>query len=100
ATCARATDSALGQRGLLRVAFQRQCFRFYQAEDGIRDKLVTGVQPCALPISRDVRWSQSHRQDSRWPHSAEELTAPARSEERRVGKEWRSRWSTSHSKHT
>src|SRR5687767_14906545 len=23
----------------------------YQAEDGIRDKLVTGVQTCALPIS-------------------------------------------------
>src|SRR2546425_13370352 len=27
------------------------CF-FFQAEDGIRDKLVTGVQTCALPISR------------------------------------------------
>src|SRR5205823_6901529 len=26
------------------------CFFFYQAEDGIRDKLVTGVQTCALPI--------------------------------------------------
>src|SRR3989441_8071600 len=25
---------------------------FFQAEDGIRDKLVTGVQTCALPISR------------------------------------------------
>ena len=24
---------------------------FFQAEDGIRDKLVTGVQTCALPIS-------------------------------------------------
>src|SRR5205823_6959484 len=24
----------------------------FQAEDGIRDKLVTGVQTCALPISR------------------------------------------------
>ena len=23
---------------------------FFQAEDGIRDKLVTGVQTCALPI--------------------------------------------------
>src|SRR2546425_10442716 len=29
-------------------------FFFFQAEDGIRDKLVTGVQTCALPIS-DVR---------------------------------------------
>src|SRR3989441_4178492 len=26
---------------------------FFQAEDGIRDKLVTGVQTCALPISPD-----------------------------------------------
>src|SRR2546425_7375776 len=34
-------------------------FFFFQAEDGIRDKLVTGVQTCALPIydllrARDV----------------------------------------------
>src|SRR5574344_1138384 len=28
------------------------CF-FFQAEDGIRDDLVTGVQTCALPISTD-----------------------------------------------
>src|SRR2546425_77736 len=27
---------------------------FFQAEDGIRDKLVTGVQTCALPISQGV----------------------------------------------
>src|SRR2546425_5268797 len=27
-------------------------FFFFQAEDGIRDKLVTGVQTCALPIWR------------------------------------------------
>src|SRR5205823_9606710 len=27
-------------------------FFFFQAEDGIRDKLVTGVQTCALPIYR------------------------------------------------
>src|SRR5438105_10567919 len=26
-------------------------FFFFQAEDGIRDPLVTGVQTCALPIS-------------------------------------------------
>src|SRR5947208_10300116 len=32
-------------------------FFFFQAEDGIRDDLVTGVQTCALPISttRTVR---------------------------------------------
>src|SRR6266545_5413917 len=27
---------------------------FFQAEDGIRDKLVTGVQTCALPISHAI----------------------------------------------
>src|SRR2546425_6937218 len=32
--------------------FLRYIFFFFQAEDGIRDKLVTGVQTCALPISR------------------------------------------------
>src|SRR5258708_30963065 len=30
-------------------------FFFFQAEDGIRDDLVTGVQTCALPISRFAR---------------------------------------------
>src|SRR2546425_6118583 len=29
---------------------QLDYFFFFQAEDGIRDKLVTGVQTCALPI--------------------------------------------------
>src|SRR2546426_11453550 len=29
-------------------------FFFFQAEDGIRDYKVTGVQTCALPISRDA----------------------------------------------
>src|SRR5438876_8466180 len=30
-------------------------FFFFQAEDGIRDGRVTGVQTCALPISRSRR---------------------------------------------
>src|SRR2546426_5460895 len=30
-------------------------FFFFQAEDGIRDYKVTGVQTCALPICRDPR---------------------------------------------
>ena len=30
-----------------------RCF-FFQAEDGIRDRLVTGVQTCALPIWREL----------------------------------------------
>src|SRR6201991_1026942 len=32
---------------------RRYIFFFFQAEDGIRDKLVTGVQTCALPIYPD-----------------------------------------------
>src|SRR5256886_10812666 len=31
------------------------CFFFFQAEDGIRDLTVTGVQTCALPISARLR---------------------------------------------
>src|SRR6266404_9113593 len=34
-------------------------FFFFQAEDGIRDKLVTGVQTCALPISAATRNSSA-----------------------------------------
>src|SRR5205823_9798857 len=34
-----------------RLVRSTQNFFFFQAEDGIRDKLVTGVQTCALPIS-------------------------------------------------
>src|SRR5216684_5035539 len=30
------------------------CFFFFQAEDGIRDVAVTGVQTCALPILSDI----------------------------------------------
>src|SRR2546430_11875787 len=38
------------------------CFFFFQAEDGIRDLTVTGVQTCALPISRNVvSWSAELR---------------------------------------
>src|SRR2546426_3527897 len=33
-------------------------FFFFQAEDGIRDYKVTGVQTCALPISADARGAQ------------------------------------------
>src|SRR5256885_9076803 len=29
---------------------------FFQAEDGIRDYKVTGVQTCALPISAGMQW--------------------------------------------
>src|SRR5207248_6446937 len=33
------------------------CF-FFQAEDGIRDRTVTGVQTCALPISIERRFQR------------------------------------------
>src|SRR6266699_146111 len=33
------------------------CFFFFQAEDGIRDADVTGVQTCALPICRFLAYS-------------------------------------------
>src|SRR5437879_9756907 len=72
---------------------------FFQAEDGIRDTSVTGVQTCALPISLErpdralpgtrCRWQHPHRQ----LHDAGAVLP--RSEERRVGKECRSRGSAS-----
>src|SRR3989449_7568675 len=41
---------------LLNCAFRRAAFFFFfQAEDGIRDVAVTGVQTCALPISEPAR---------------------------------------------
>src|SRR5215207_7226671 len=39
-------------------------FFFFQAEDGIRDPLVTGVQTCALPISAKTR--RAARRPGRW----------------------------------
>src|SRR3712207_6871680 len=90
-------------------------FFFFQAEDGIRDIGVTGVQTCALPISAgrthqspgDVALLDTLNGD--WtvhvPGHPEEVPAllraaaahdDPRSEERRVGKECRSRWSPYH----
>src|SRR5271157_6206832 len=73
------------------------CF-FFQAEDRIRDADVTGVQTCALPICsrlQQERTALRHCSDGRV-----RLSPPAllRSEERRVGKECRSRWSPYHEK--
>src|SRR5256885_7731175 len=96
-------------------------FFFFQAEDGIRDYKVTGVQTCALPISprgwgpyvagaiealsRDLErglplvtvFPGYVYGDGSW--FREYILAPlsrGRSEERRVGKECRSRWSPYH----
>src|SRR3989441_4850623 len=44
-------------------------FFFFQAEDGIRDKLVTGVQTCALPIYR-VRMGSAMHPDGYFAGSA------------------------------
>src|SRR5699024_11690790 len=45
------------------------CLFFYQAEDGIRDRHVTGVQTCALPIC--------HLCDAPTPGAAEMTPVPA-----------------------
>src|SRR3712207_9383315 len=84
---------------------------FFQAEDGIRDIGVTGVQTCALPICPDhaARDAGSGAACARWalPAGRSSVTsAPIhptpqrkrRSGERRVGKESRSRWSPDHLK--
>src|SRR2546425_5248001 len=78
-------------------------FFFFQAEDGIRDKLVTGVQTCALPISSTPgKTTNRKRHGSSAASSQARATARSsagyvpRSEERRVGKECRSRWSPYH----
>src|SRR5256886_4909763 len=43
-------------------------FFFFQAEDGIRDLTVTGVQTCALPISGDaIKKLEISEQRHRWP---------------------------------
>src|SRR6266516_5361932 len=64
---------------------------FFQAEDGIRDRTVTGVQTCALPISS--RASSPPSRSTRYSSFAgRRSTTKRRSEERRVGKECRSRW--------
>src|SRR2546425_1298011 len=86
-------------------------FFFFQAEDGIRDKLVTGVQTCALPISvhfltpydPGVFYGALEKGGLRvvcLPQLYADLLhherRGRRSEERRVGKECRSRWSPYH----
>src|SRR5256885_8753486 len=71
---------------------------FVQAEDGIRDYKVTGVQTCALPISLTVYLGDWMIDNAGLTHLPPPLLAKAqeRSEERRVEKECRSRWSPYH----
>src|SRR5256885_5817852 len=93
-------------------------FFFFQAEDGIRDYKVTGVQTCALPIFsktnpedqpimllsltsdkyslRDLMYYVSDRLKDQFAMVSGVGDITLRSEERRVGKECRSRWSPYH----
>src|SRR5690348_17797335 len=95
-------------------------FFFFQAEDGIRDGRVTGVQTCALPIlfpsvfagpgggvttntdgNTRMRGLNKGSSQARYPQTTLVVWPPSpcrmtRSEERRVGKECRSRWSPEH----
>src|SRR6266508_6691804 len=77
-------------------------FFFFQAEDGIRDGHVTGVQTCALPIWGPTRGAGARPGNRPACTSARgrgpARPAGARSEERRVGKECISRWSPDHEK--
>src|SRR5205085_9065833 len=87
-------------------------FFFFQAEDGIRDLTVTGVQTCALPILAGGRilatggvtemegaggggivpWALIAGYGTRDEIGATAFYTYLRSEERRVGKECRFRW--------
>src|SRR5436305_7102875 len=91
-----------------RIAFG--FFFFFQAEDGIRDADVTGVQTCALPISLlpGLISAQINPGNSGGPVMQDGKVAgvafqgysgdvaQGRSEERRVGKECRCRWGGEH----
>src|SRR5437868_15519160 len=87
------------------------CFFFFQAEDGIRDRNVTGVQTCALPIclseaetdpiiKKPVAFAPKKGRDRKSLKGSIGSVARAshRSEERRVGKECRSRVGRCHEK--
>src|SRR5207248_5055078 len=95
------------QRETDRLSVDKEVSFFFQAEDGIRDRTVTGVQTCALPISigREAVETYESALERLKPeereaiigrvelgYSYEELagTLDKRSEERRVGKECRS----------
>src|SRR6202043_3415767 len=69
---------------------------FFQAEDGIRYGHVTGVQTCALPICPGCSQSGPPGTICSACIGAPAADSTARSEERRVGKEGRSRWSPYH----
>src|SRR5471032_1586502 len=59
---------------------------FFQAEDCIRDRDVTGVQTCALPIWRSFPAANASGSRSRAASPLIRACSCSRSEERRVGK--------------
>src|SRR5690606_39513504 len=101
---------------------------FFQAEDGIRDFHVTGVQTCALPIwilvdhaemwplrpprpfgdgilagavprlSVEAHLAAIRPDEAQCDPRRRRLARAGRSEERRVGKGGRSRWGRTHAK--
>src|SRR5690625_7418344 len=74
------------------VCFYFSACYFFQAEDGIRDGHVTGVQTCALPICGGIPVQLGQLRARRGLRSSTVRRDPRggrarRSEERRVGKE-------------
>src|SRR5207244_7078707 len=67
-------------------------FFFFEAEDGIRDDLVTGVQTCALPISLTSHRTgtpgdgKSRRTRSPRPRRTSWLTSPPTRRAREIGR--------------
>src|SRR5437867_4652167 len=81
-------DRKVGRINVRRLVACRGRFFFFQAEDGIRDRNVTGVQTVLF------RSTRSSMTSSTWTGAAPGRIPPSfRSEERRVGKECRSPWS-------
>src|SRR3989339_379015 len=68
---------------------------FFQAEDGIRDLIVTGVQRVLFRSALSVSPNPSTTSPPN-PSTPSPFKTHSRSEERRVGKECRSRWSPYH----
>src|SRR5437773_8949092 len=78
-------------RRLMVLGLTALLFFFFQAEDGIRDRDVTGVQTCALPISYRAcdRRASARVDDGGDIQRVGWVELHGRSEERRVGKECR-----------
>src|SRR6266850_1755700 len=74
----------------------RPIFFFFQAEDGIRDYKVTGVQTLLFRSRWMTRPDRNGSPRLRAGLRNRGGSSSARSEERRVGKECRSRWSPYH----